>query len=154
LHAPNASRETAMQRSIYLARLLGPVGIAIGLGMLLNAAVFRILAGQFLASYALIFLSGILTLTAGMALVLAHNVWVGDWRVFITILGWLAVIGGVFRTVWPQEVAAIGSTIIRHGEAFMVGGFVMLVAGGVLAYFGYAEFFESKPARRSRRKRS
>jgi hypothetical protein len=142
-----------MQRSIYLAKLIGPVFAAMGIGMLLNAAVYRILAEQFLASYALIYLAGLLTLTAGIALVLAHNVWAGDWRLIITVLGWLGVIGGAFRTVWPQEVVAIGSAVISHGEAFMIGGFVVLVLGGVLSYFGYADT-TSSPARRTPRKRS
>ena len=34
---------------------------------------------------------------AGLAIVLVHNVWTFDWRVIITILGWLAVLGGIFR---------------------------------------------------------
>jgi hypothetical protein len=149
-----AKGQDAMQKSIYLARLIGPVLLAIGIGVLLNAPVFRILAGQFLHNYALIFVAGVLTLTAGLAIVLAHNVWVGDWRLIITVFGWLGVIGGVARIVLPQKVAAIGTGMIAYGIAPMVGGFVMLVAGGVLSYFGYAEFFESKPARRPRRKRS
>ncbi len=143
-----------MHKSIFLARLIGPVLLAIGVGVLLNAPVFRVMAGQFLHSYALIFVSGLLTLTAGLAIVLTHNVWVGDWRVIITIFGWLGVIGGAVRIVVPQEVAAIGSGLLAHGIAPLFGGFVMLVVGALLAYFGYAEFFESKPARRPRRKRS
>jgi hypothetical protein len=143
-----------MHKSIFLARLMGPVLLAIGLGVLLNAPVFRVLASQFLHSYALIFISGLLTLTAGLAIVLAHNVWKADWRVLITLFGWGGVIGGAVRIIVPQKVAAIGTGLLAHGIAPMVGGFVMLVVGGVLAYFGYAEFFEAKPARRSRRKRS
>jgi hypothetical protein len=145
-----------MQRSIYLAKLIGPVSVTMGVGMLLNAPIFRILAEQFLSSYALIFLAGLLTLTAGIALVLAHNVWVGDWRLIITILGWLSVIGGMFRIVAPNLVVRIGGAVISHGEVFMVAGFAVLALGGVLSYFGYAD--TSAPpartgARRTTRKR-
>jgi hypothetical protein len=143
-----------MQRSIYLAKLIGPVLAAAGLGMLLNAAVFRTVAEQFLASYALIYLAGVLTLTAGIALVLAHNVWVGDWRVIITLFGWLGVIGGVFRTVWPQEVAAVGGAVMSHGEAFTFAGFAVIVLGGVLSYYGYADTVPKSSGARSARKRS
>jgi hypothetical protein len=141
-----------MQRSIYLAKLIGPVSVAIGVGMLLNAPIFRILAEQFLSSYALIFLAGLLTLTVGIALVLAHNVWVGDWRLIITLIGWLSVIGGTFRIVAPNLVVRIGDAVIRHGEAFLVAGFAMLVLGGVLSYFGYADTATSSPARTSARR--
>ena len=145
-----------MQRSIYLAKLIGPVFAAIGIGMLLNAPIFHILAEQFLSSYALIFLAGLLTLTAGIALVLAHNVWEPDWRVIITIIGWLGVIGGVVRIVAPDWVVKIGGAVIGHGEAFMVAGFTVLVLGGVLSYFGYADTTSSPArtgARRGQRKR-
>jgi hypothetical protein len=141
-----------MQRSIYLAKLIGPVFLAMGVGMLLNAPIFRILAEQFLSSYALIFLAGLLTLTAGIALVLAHNVWVGDWRLIITLIGWLSVIGGMFRIVAPNLVVRIGGAVISHGEVFMVAGFAVLVLGGVLSYFGYADTATSSPARTGARR--
>ena len=141
-----------MQRSIYLAKLMGPVFVAMGVGMLLNAPIFRILAEQFLSSYALIFLAGLITLTAGIALVLAHNVWVGDWRLIITLIGWLSVIGGMFRIIAPNLVVRIGGAVIGHaGESFVVAGFVLLVLGGVLSYFGYADT-SSPPARTSARR--
>lgn len=145
-----------MQRSIYLAKLIGPVSVAIGVGMLLNAPIFRILAEQFLSSYALIFIAGLLTLTTGIALVLAHNVWVGDWRLIITLIGWLSVIGGTFRIVAPNLVVRIGDAVIGHaGELFIFAGFAVLVLGCVLSYFGYADTTSAPraPARRTPPKR-
>jgi hypothetical protein len=145
-----------MQRSIYLAKLIGPVLAAVGVGMLLNASVYQTMAGQFLTSYALIYLAGLLTMTAGIALVLAHNVWVADWPVIITAFGWLGVIGGVFRIIWPQEVATIGSAVISHSEVLMFAGFVVIVVGGVLSYYGYADIAASGSAgaRRNARRRT
>lgn len=142
-----------MQRSIYLARLIGPVLATVGIGMLLNAPVYRTLSEQFLHSYALIYLAGVLTLTAGIALVLAHNVWVADWRAIITVLGWLGIVGGVFRIVWPQEVMAIGLAAVSHNEVLMFGGFAVLVLGAVLAYFGYADAVSPKSRARKRSRR-
>jgi hypothetical protein len=142
-----------MQRSTYLAQLIGPVLAAIAVAILLNSPAFLMLAEQFLHSYALIFLAGVITLTAGIALVLAHNVWVGDWRLIITILGWLGVIGGLFRILWPQEVVAIGSMVLNHPEFFMFAGFGMLVVGAVLSYFGYADHSPKSRAGARRRRR-
>ncbi len=144
-----------MQRSIYLAKLIGPVSVAVGVGMLLNSAIFRILAEQFLSSFALIYLAGLLTLTVGIALVLAHNVWVGDWRLIITLFGWLSVIGGTFRIVAPNLVVKVGDAVIsQRGALFIFSGFAMLVLGCVLSYFGYADTATAPPARRTARKRS
>ena len=147
-----------MQRSIYLAKLIGPVLLAIGASVLLNGAAFRTLAEQFLHSYALIFLAGVLTLVAGLALVLAHNLWVTDWRVVITVLGWLGVIGGFARVVLPQQVEAIGLRMFDYPAAPVTGGVFMLVIGAVLSYFGYVDGATARTAaanpaskRRSRR---
>lgn len=141
-----------MQRSIYLAKLIGPVFVVVGIGMLLNTHLYLVMAEQGLRSYVLIYLSGILTLTAGLALVLAHNVWEADWRLIITLLGWLGVIGGTFRILWPQEVVEVGRAVIAHSEALMFGGFFVLVLGGVLSYYGYADTGPSKARARKRRR--
>jgi len=143
-----------MQRSIYLARLIGPVFAAIGLGVLLNSGTMRGLGEEFLRSHALIFLSGLLTLTAGLAIVLAHNVWDGSWRVIITVFGWLGVIGGVLRITAPQWVATVGSSMFESAATPVVSGIAVLAVGAVLSYFGYAEFFSAAQAPRTARKGS
>ena len=119
--------------------------LAIGLAVLLNHAAFRTLAEQFLHSYALIFLAGVMTLVAGLALVLAHNLWVSDWRVIITILGWLGVIGGFVRVVLPQQVeaSACACSIIRPRPSRVA---CHARVGAVLSYFGYVDGAAARPA--------
>ncbi len=52
--------------------------------MLINRDGYRDMAREFLGSRALIYLAGILAFVPGLAMVLAHNVWVADWRIVIT----------------------------------------------------------------------
>jgi hypothetical protein len=54
-----AKGQDRMQTSRYLARLMGPVMLAMAAVVLLNGAAFRVVVGQFLASYALIFIAGL-----------------------------------------------------------------------------------------------
>ena len=54
-----------MQTSVFLAKLIGPFFLAVGVGLLANAAAYRKLADEFLRSTALIYLSGLLTMPAG-----------------------------------------------------------------------------------------
>ena len=61
----------------------------------------------------LFYLSGLLSLLAGLAIINLHNTWYADWRVIITVLGWLMTIGNIVRVVLPQIAIAIGSTIYR-----------------------------------------
>ena len=49
---------------------------------------------------------------AGLAIVLTHNVWVADWPVIITLLGWLAVISGAVRIFAPHRVNELGKKVL------------------------------------------
>lgn len=127
-----------MPTSIFLAKLIGPILLAIGLGLLANGAAYRKLTNEFLHSRALICLSGLISMAAGLAVVLTHNVWTADWRVLITLLGWLALIGGALRLIVPQELQTIGKWFTARSAAFTTAGAVWLAVGAVLSFFGYA----------------
>ena len=132
-----AKGQDTMAQSIFLAKLIGPFFAIVGLSVLVNASAFRGIAKEFLSSPALIFLSGILTLPVGLAIVLAHNVWVANWPVLITIAGWLGVITGVVRTMAPQRVAAKGKTVVAvHNFPYIAGG-IWFAIGALLCFFGY-----------------
>jgi uncharacterized membrane protein len=126
-----------MSNSIFLARLIGPVLLVAAVALFLNRAAFRTMAQEFLRSPALLYLSGFLTLAAGVALVLSHNVWVADWRVIITILGWLATIGGAVRMVLPAKVKDLGEAFLDHPMGMTVAGAIWLVFGALFCFFGY-----------------
>ena len=111
--------------------------LAVGIGIFANGATYRLLADEFLRSRALIFLSGMLALTAGLALILTHNVWRADWPVIITILGWLAAIGGAVRIIAPQGTERIGRQALKHKYGLTIAGAFWLVVGAVLCLFGY-----------------
>jgi uncharacterized membrane protein len=132
-----AKGQDIMPTSIFLAKLIGPVFLAVGIGLIVNAAIYRKVAEEALRSHALIYVSGLLTMTAGTALILTHNVWTADWRVAITILGWLAAIGGAARIVYPQGTEAIGRWFLKNPMAMNVGGGVWLAVGALLCFFGY-----------------
>ncbi len=126
-----------MANSIFLARLIGPLLLAVGIGIFVNGQTYRILADEFLRSRALIYLSGILTMTAGLALVLTHNVWRANWPVLITILGWLALIGGAARIIAPQGTERIGRPLLKSKFGLTIGAAVYVVLGAILCFFGY-----------------
>lgn len=127
-----------MQTSIFLAQLIGPVLVVAAIGLLLNAAVFRAMSEEILRNRPLLFISGVLTMTAGLAIVLNHNVWAADWRVILTVFGWAATVGGASRIVLPQQVKRVGEAMLdRTSWVAHAGGVVWLIFGLVLCYFGY-----------------
>jgi hypothetical protein len=126
-----------MQTSIFLARLIGPVMTLVGISLLMNETAFRKMAMEFLRSPALIFFSGMILMPAGLAVVLSHNVWVLNWPVIITLLGWIAVISGALRVFAPDRALKIGKKAIASKEITTVSAAFWLVIGAVLCYFGF-----------------
>ena len=100
---------------------------------------YRELITEAVASHVLIYISGVLSLLAGLAIVLAHNRWSGGWPVIITVLGWLMVIGGVIRIVVPQLAQAVAETIYA-GRVVITGVAILcVVLGGFLSPEGYCQ---------------
>jgi hypothetical protein len=126
-----------METSLFLAKLLGPLLLIIGAAMLINQVNMREMAAEFLDSRAMIFLSGLLTLLGGLAIVLTHNVWEAGWPVMITIFGWLSAIGGAFRIVFPDSVKSMGAAMLDKPALMTAGGIVQALLGAALCYVGY-----------------
>src|SRR5262249_9789888 len=126
-----------MAHSKTIAALMGPLLAAMGVAMLINRNLFPTIVGEVAHNYALIFLSGILTLLAGLAIVRVHNVWSGGWRVVITVLGWLAVVSGLVRLWLPQGAAPMAEAFSGSATSLAIGGLVLLVLGAFLSYKAY-----------------
>jgi hypothetical protein len=106
-----------MQPAIFIARLAGPLFVVVGVGILLNGAVYSAMIAEAVHSPTLIYFSGLSALLPGLAILNVHRTWTGDWRVIITIFGWLLVIGGVVRIVLPQTTASLAGTIYSGAAA-------------------------------------
>jgi hypothetical protein len=126
-----------MQTSIFLAKLIGPILLVAGVAMLVNRKELDALAQEFLRSRALLVLFGFIDLAAGLAIVLTHNVWVADWRLIITLLGWLLLVRGAVRMLVPDQVRAFGATFLRNANVVTGSLAVTTALGLVLSYFGY-----------------
>src|SRR5205085_2448371 len=126
-----------MQTSVFLARLIGPVMLVVGIAIFLNRRAFRDMAEEFLASPALLFLSGLLVMPMGAAIVLTHNVWTADWRVLITLFGWLNAIGGAVRLLAPDRVMETGRAMLRRPGFVSVAAAIWVVLGLLFCLFGF-----------------
>lgn len=139
-----------MERSRFIAKLIGPVCIAGGLGMLFNTAVFKAMFERGLHDHLLIYIAGLIALTSGLAILALHSKWECNWTVLITLFGWLAVIGGIVRMVAPQFIERLGERIIAHNTFFLMDGWIAVLLGVLLCYFGYLNPPTLEPARRAR----
>ena len=84
-------------------------------------------------------MSGIASLLAGLAMLNAYAAWTADWRVVVTVVGWILVIAGIVRIVIPQLVTTLATTIYSGPTALSITAVIVLVVGGFLTFKGYRE---------------
>ena len=126
-----------MSNSIFLAKLIGPLALALGFGVLFNREAVRAVLDEFIRNRAILFLAGLITFPAGLAIVLTHNVWVADWPVIVTIVGWLTMFSGAMRIVAPEGAIRYGRRAYERPGGALFGAVVWLALGAVLTFFGY-----------------
>jgi uncharacterized membrane protein len=126
-----------MDTSIFLARLIGPLYVVAGLGLLLNQTHYRDMLRNLPADSMVSYLSGFLALIFGLAVLQFHNLWVADWRVVLTLLGWLGLAKGILLLVFPK--AGLGlSALFARSSMILVAAVFALLLGNMFCYVGYA----------------
>ena len=126
-----------MTTSIVFARFIGPVMLVAAVSMLLDRNAIRAVGEDFMNSPALIYLAGVLTLIMGIAIITFHNIWVMDWRLIITLFGYIAIVSGVFRMAFPTKVKHLGDWML---ETKMIVRSAALLNGMLGAYLTYQGF--------------
>lgn len=126
-----------MATSILIAKLIGPVVLVAAIAMLANTKDLQEMARGFMEDRPLIYISGILAMLAGLAIVNNHNVWVANWPVIITIFGWASLIGGVIRIALPSVVRSVGGAMLERPAVIRVAGGFWVLIGVWLSYVGY-----------------
>jgi len=126
-----------MLPAVFIARIIGPVFVVIALSILLNEQIYAAIVIEAVHSPTLIYFSGLLSLPIGIVTLNVHRTWTADWRVAITILGWLFLIGGIVRILLPHATAWLGNAIFAAPAAMPVIGVIVLIIGGWLSFEGY-----------------
>jgi hypothetical protein len=83
-----------------------------------------------------VYLSGVLMFVGGLAIVRAHNHWVRDWTVLITLSGWFALVLGLLRMFAPGLYQR--GTANTSSTALMVLEGILLVIGAIMSYKAYS----------------
>ena len=65
-----------------------------------------------------------------------YHAWTADWRVIITILGWLLLIAGIIRIVLPAAAAVAAIALYSGGYTMAIVGVIVLVIGGFAQFQG------------------
>lgn len=126
-----------MEISIFFGQLWGWLLVILGLVFLIRSKVFLTELFKLANDETFDLLSGYLALILGLVTVILHNVWVGDWRVIITIFGWLSLVKGIVRVGFPEvtrKLVSVFQNKLIMTRALLV---VMVLLGGWLLQASY-----------------
>jgi len=126
-------------RTIFLSRLIGLSYILVALSMITRKQGTLELVTALLHNPSMIFIVGIMTLAAGLAMVLAHNIWSGGaLAVVVTLVGWITLIKSLLFLFLPLEVeAGFFLRQLHYQQLFSLCAVVSLLLGIYLTYSGF-----------------
>ncbi len=127
-----------MDLSTQLAMIIGPLYLTIAAGLLINRSAYRQIATGFLDNPALLYLSGMIAFVLGATLILIHNLWVSDWRIIITLIGWVALIKGVVLLIFPGAMRRLSAAISASRPMIIANLLIAFALGGILTLMGHA----------------
>jgi hypothetical protein len=130
---------TMSPRTLFLSRLIGLYCILIALSMITRKQATLESVTAVLRDPSMIFVLGAITLIAGLAMVLMHNIWSGGALVVIvTLVGWMTLIKSLSFLFLSTDVnAEFFLRQLHYQTLFYLYGTFLLVLGLYLTYSGF-----------------
>ena len=120
-----------------ILQLLGIMYFAFGLGAIIGPEFYKKLIEGYAENVSLMYISAFMVIIAGYLLITFHNIWVRDWPVVITVIGWMAFIKGFLMLVLPKMYIYICKAIKLKKEYLVAGGTAITLVGAFFMYLGY-----------------
>ncbi len=109
-------------RTIFLARLLGLYCLVVALFMFTHKQATIDIVTALVYSQAQLFFIGLIGTSAGLAMVLGHNIWSGGvLPVVVTVVGWLSLLKGFALLFLSPDVASAFFLGTLHYAQFFYG---------------------------------
>ncbi|MFD1292924.1 hypothetical protein ACFQ5N_03655 [Lutibacter holmesii] len=125
-----------METSQLIAKIIGCVYIAFGVGILLNGNYYKKEIPKLLENTSYLIFGGFLAIIFGAIIIENHPFWVKNWTVLITIIGWIALIKGMLLLAFPTTISSFKS-LFSIPKIYPVLGVFILIFGLFFTYFGF-----------------
>jgi uncharacterized membrane protein len=130
-------REKQKMTDTQIFQLLGIIYLAVGIGMLTSPDFYKKLLADCTKDSLAVYLGGLVALAIGFLVVTFHNIWTKDWSVIITILGWAALLKGLFLTIMPRALFKITNFFKETTKLLTLWAIIVLILGGLLSWLGF-----------------
>ena len=118
-----------------VAKILAIYLLAVGVGMFNGSLNIKKMMDSFENSQGLLVVTGFICIILGFLIVDNHNIWVKDWTVIVTIVGWATLAKGVLLIAFPKTFMSIGKNFYKNNSQTL--SYLVLALGAVLAYYSF-----------------
>ncbi|PSH05589.1 MAG: hypothetical protein CXZ00_00100 [Acidobacteria bacterium] len=128
-------------RTTFLGRLIGLYFILLSLAMTIHRQATVETMNALVRNAPELFLSGIIAVAIGLAIVLGHNIWSGGvLPVVVTLIGWLALIkGALLLFLSPEQTNRFLLAGLHYEQFFYFYTAFTFVLGAYLACAGFSK---------------
>jgi hypothetical protein len=126
-----------MTLTAYIAQLLGLYLVLSGVLMIVREQAMMVLVPKFVDSPSFLYFLGSLRVLIGLAIVLAHNMWIGTLGTVMIAFGWVTLLRGIAMLLLPAETERKILIIFSRGNVWYATAIIAIVLGGWLAYAGF-----------------
>ena len=123
-----------MTRELLVERWFAIATLIFGVSHLLNPSQWAALTRPLRERESGWFVVAMFNLPLGLAIVLAHHVWVWDLRVIVTLVGWSMVAKGVGYLLFPRALLVVMPAREQLNRGFKIAGWVLVLLGALVAY--------------------
>jgi hypothetical protein len=125
-----------MELSLLLAKIIGLILMLVAVALLINKKNVDLLFSLYKHPEA-VFVTGILETVLGVVFILNHNIWTLDFRGIITIVGWILLVRGIGRVLFPSRVTRMLKKFKKMQSVIAPLLIFVFLIGTYLAYMGF-----------------
>jgi hypothetical protein len=125
-----------MNTSLLVARIMMVIYLSFGIGLLVNRDYYKKIFKHLLDNASFLVLGGIFAITVGALIISVHNIWVRDWTVLITLIGWIALFKGISLLAFSRSFSFFKSFFSSEKLTNVVTP-LLLILGILFGYFGF-----------------
>ena len=111
----------------FLAKFFGLVFIFVGAALFFKPQDYQANAKDIAKSNAIMTLISILPIVAGVSLIISHNIWVKNWPVIITVLGWVIFFCGIIRLFFHKHIMMYMGKQANNKSFFVSVGILLFI---------------------------
>lgn len=125
------------QAALVIAQVLGPFYLIAGISLATAPERAARLIDDMATNTAHTFLWGFIALGLGLLVLAFHHAWTADWRVLVTLIGWLATVKGALLILAPAMMIRFTARLFASPGRLRAWAAGPIVLGVFLAAMGY-----------------